>query len=198
LPQPATVRLVARDGIAVAGAAVSFAPPPGGKVGAATVTSDANGTASTSLTLGSAVGPQTFTASSGTVSVPIPATATAGDPSAITIVSGNGQTDTVRHSLRQPLVVKVGDQFGNAVSGVAVNWTRTSGSGTASAAESVSGSDGTASITYTLGSTVGAETISASVVGITSQAVFVEHAVAGAPAAMSALSGDQQTARILE
>lgn len=196
LAQPGVVRVLASDGAAVPGVAVNFAPPTGGKVGASTVTTDANGLASTSLTLGGAVGPQSFAAATGTFSVVIPETATAGDPVAIAAVSGTGQSDTVKHALTLPLVVKVSDQFGNPVSKVAVSWARTSGSGTVSSATSTTGDDGQTSITYTLGSVAGTEIVSATIAGGASAATFTAQAIAGAPAAIVAVSGDAQTVRI--
>src|SRR5581483_866040 len=95
---------------------VNFAAPSGGKVGAASVTTGADGTASTTLTLGSAVAPQSFPAVAARFSVSIDETATAGDPAAIAIVSGNAQRDTV-HATLAPLSVKVTDAFGNALPG---------------------------------------------------------------------------------
>ncbi|HEY9225219.1 MAG TPA: hypothetical protein VIP11_01145, partial [Gemmatimonadaceae bacterium] len=129
LTQPGIVRVTASDGVGVAGVTVTFGAPAGGSVSPASATSDANGLASTSMTLGSAIGPQSFAASASGFSVSIGATAGPGDPAAVTAVSGSGQQDTVRRALKQPFVVKVTDKFGNGVNGVSVNWARTSGTG---------------------------------------------------------------------
>src|SRR5437764_996991 len=80
LAQPAVVRVVAADGVGVAGVAVNFAPAAGGKVGATSVTTDAAGLASTSLTLGGTAGPQGFAAVFGGFSVSILVSATPADP----------------------------------------------------------------------------------------------------------------------
>jgi hypothetical protein len=112
--------VAANDGIGVAGVTVNFAAPTGGAVGTPSVQTDANGSASTSLTLGSAVGPQAFAAAAQGFSVSIPATATVGDAATIVAISGGGQADTVKHALKLPLVAKVTDQFGNAVGGVSI------------------------------------------------------------------------------
>ena len=196
LAQPGVVRVVASDGAGVAGVSVNFAPPTGGKVGSSSVTTDANGLASTSLTLGGTVGPQSFAAAIGSFSVVIPETATSGDAAVVAVVSGAGQSDTVKHTLAQPFVVRVSDPFGNPAAGVTVSWARTSGSGTVSSATSVTGADGQASITYTLGSVVGTETVSATIAGGAAPATFSAQAIAGAPAAVVVMSGNGQTARI--
>ncbi|MEP6491727.1 MAG: Ig-like domain-containing protein [bacterium] len=198
LAQPAVVRVTARDGLGVAGVPVSFAPPAGGKVGAASVTTDASGTASTSITLGSATGAQSFVAVALGFSVSIPVTATVGDPAGVAVVSGGGQSDTVRHGLKQPLVVKVVDQFDNPVSNITVNWARRGGSGALSAATSVTDAGGLASNSYTLGVSVGIDTISATVAGATTAASFSETSLAAAPAVITTVSGTAQTGRILQ
>ncbi|MDB4878382.1 MAG: Ig domain protein group 1 domain protein [Gemmatimonadetes bacterium] len=193
LAASAVVRLVASDGLGVPGATVNFGAPTGGSVGASSVTTDGSGNAATTLKLGTVVGPQSFVASSGAFSVAIPATATAGDPAAITAVSGAGQSDTVRHALRTPLVAKVADALGNPVAGVAVSWVRTAGTGSLGATSTVTGTDGTASVSYTLGSVVGPEGVSASVSGVTSVASFPLNAIAGSPSIIAVVSGGGQT-----
>ena len=195
LANSAVVKVAASDGVGVGGAVVNFAAPIGGAVGSSSVTTDASGMASTSLKLGGLAGPQSFAASVAGFSVSIPATATAGDPAAIVVVSGDKQADSVKRTLGSPLVVKVTDAFGNAVSGATVSWSR-SGSGTLTSATSVTNTDGFASIGYTLGSTVGAETITASVNGVANGATFTATAFASSPAAIAIVSGGTQTGRI--
>src|SRR5262245_33898373 len=148
LSQPAVVRVLAADGLGVAGVTVNFAAPVGGSVGATSVPTDAQGQASTTMTLGGTPGPQSFAAAAAGFSVSIPATATAGDAAAIAVVSGNGQQDTVRRALAAPFVVRVTDSFGNPVSGATVSWTRTAGSGTLGAATSTTNANGQASMSY--------------------------------------------------
>ncbi|HEX3866808.1 MAG TPA: Ig-like domain-containing protein [Gemmatimonadaceae bacterium] len=196
LAQPAVVRVTASDGVGVAGVPVSFIPPSGGKVGAASVTTDGSGSASTSLTLGGTAGPQAFAAVAEGFNVGITATATAAAPANIVVVSGGGQKDTVKRVLQLPLVAKVTDQFGNATPGIAVSWSRI-GAGTPSATSTTTGADGTTSITYTFGTTTGTESISASVAGVSASASFSETVVAGVAAGLVIVSGDAQTGRIL-
>ncbi len=193
LAAPAGVRVVAADGGGVAGVTVLFSAPTGGSVGSSSVVTDGAGNASTSLTLGSASGTQGFAATALGFSVGITEHATAGDPSAITIVSGDAQADTVGHALKAPLVVKVADSFANPVAGVVVSWSRT-GNGSLAAATSTTGSDGTASIGYTLGKTTGSDEIDATVNGVSGAAKFTATAVAGSAAKIESVSGDRQTA----
>ena len=198
LPEPGRVRVTAADGLGTAGVAVTFAAPTGGSVGSASVATDANGEAATSLTLGSTVGPQSFAAVAGGLTVRIPATATAAPASAIVALSGSGQQDTVTKTLKAPFVAKVTDQFGNGVAGVTVNWARTAGTGTLAGATSTTGADGTASMAYTLGATPGVETVTASVTGIQAPATFTATAVTGAAAAITIVSGQGQSGEVAQ
>jgi hypothetical protein len=195
LAAPAVVQVNAADGLGVPGVNVVFSTPVGGHVGVASATTDADGRASTSLTLGTATGLQLFGASAGNLTTPIPETANAGGPASIVIVSGNGQTDTVRKTIA-PLVVRLTDQFGNPISGAVVAWTRSSGSGALAGPTSPTNADGRASMMYTLGGVVGAESVTASVAGISSHPVFNLQAIAAAPTTIVALSGNSQSARV--
>lgn len=194
LAAPGVVRVMAADGLGVSGVSVLFAAPIGGAVGAGSVATDANGLASTSLTLGTVTGAEGFAVVAGTMSVSIPAVATAGDPATIVAVSGGGQADTVRRPLTAPLIAMVSDAFGNAVPNVPVSWTRV-GAGTLRVASTLTGADGRASATYTLGGTVGNETITASAAGKTT--TFVVQAIAE-PAAIATVSGGRQSGRVLQ
>ena len=197
LSVPVVVRVVASDGLGVENAGVTFAAPAGGKVSPTTAVTNSTGTATVTLTLGGAIGPQSFAAVAGSFSTSIGATATVGDPSSIAPVSGSSQTDTVLHVLK-PLVVKVTDQFANPVPGATVTWSHTRGTGSLGAPTSTTGADGQATVSYTLGSIAGSDTVTASVAGIASPVIFAVQAVAGAPAVVAATSGTGQTARILQ
>jgi hypothetical protein len=115
----------------VAGATVNFAVVDGrGTVSPASATTDVGGVASTTMTLGQAIGTYVFTATvAGTsaVTTRVAATATSGVAAALGIVAGNNQSDTVRTTLGQPLSVKVADSFGNPVSNVPVTFQVTAG-----------------------------------------------------------------------
>lgn len=202
LAQPAVVRVLASDNQGVPGVTVTFAPATGGAVGTTNAVTDANGQAQSTLTLGNTAGPESFAAAAtgagGALSVSIPETATAGDPAAIVPASGGGQQDTVKHALKNPLVAKVTDQFGNPVANATVSWARTAGSGSLAGASSTTNADGLASMSYTLGDKPGTETVTASVSGATSSATFTVQAIPAGPAAIAIVSGDGQSGRVLE
>jgi hypothetical protein len=94
-------------------------------------------------------------------------------PSAITIVSGNGQVDDVLKILPNPFVVKVADAVGNGLPGVTVNWQRIGGFGTPATATSTTNSSGNASLSYRLGDIGGADTVEASVTGVATRVRFI-------------------------
>jgi alpha-tubulin suppressor-like RCC1 family protein len=77
-------------------------------------------------------------------------------------VSGTGQSAPVNTVLTTPFVVRVQDQSGGPVGGVTVTWEVTAGGGSVSPTQSVTGADGLASTTLHLGSSAGANTVSAS------------------------------------
>ena len=113
--------------------------------------------------------------------------------SSLTMVSGNAQSDTVAATLPSALVVQVKDQNGAAMANVAVTWTVSSGGGTLANASGVTDAAGQASASWTLGTTAGTDTVTASVSGLAS-VVFVATATAGAAAKLAIVSGDGQTA----
>jgi Bacterial Ig-like domain (group 1) len=94
-------------------------------------------------------------ATSGTFNI-VPAPA-----SSVVISSGNAQAGPTLTALTNPLVVLVTDSTGNPVSGVTVNWVTSNGS--VSPASSTTNASGLASTSWTLGSTGGAQSVTASV-----------------------------------
>jgi alpha-tubulin suppressor-like RCC1 family protein len=195
LSAPLVVKVADSFGNAVPGATVSFAAVSGGgSVSAVQVVTGAEGLAQVTGTLGTAPGANSFSASVGGVAqgVAFTATATVGAANSITIVSGNAQSGTVGSALSAPLVVKVADSFGNAVPAATVSFAVVSGGGSVSAAEVVTGAEGLAQVTATLGTAPGENSFSASVAGISQGVTFAATATAGAPAAIAAVSGDGQ------
>jgi hypothetical protein len=86
-------------------------------------------------------------------------------PAAIGIVSGNAQTGPVGSALSQPLVVRVKAADSLAVQGVAVNFAVGGGGGTLTKATDTTASTGNATTTWTLGSVLGAQSVTATVAG---------------------------------
>jgi len=173
LPQQFQVQVLSAAGEGVPGMMVNFqALTTGASVGTAMATTDVQGLASTAATLGTAAGAYEFRAtvagagSGGPPPASITATAQASSPSAIAKVSGDAQSGTSGQALSAPLVVRVTDTYGNAVSGVNVTFTRLTGTGAISASTVVTSGDGLASTGYTLGTTAGSESIRADVAGL--------------------------------
>jgi hypothetical protein len=96
-------------------------------------------------------------------------------------VSGGGQTGTVGAVLANPLVVLVTDASGNAVPGQTVSWVAQDG-GEVTPATTTTGSDGRASVHWSLGPTPGEQTTTASASGLTGSPVtFIATATEGPP-----------------
>lgn len=118
---------------------------------------------------------------------------TAAPPSSLSIVSGNNQSGAQGTLLGSPLVVALKDSAGNPSVDVAVTFTGTNAS--ANPASVRTDTAGRASTVVTLGSNVGAATITASAANVPSvTASFTAAAVPlPSPAALSILSGNNQS-----
>jgi Big-like domain-containing protein len=169
LAAPLVVQVTDPFGNPIAGVTVTWTVDGGGSVSAGTTTTGTDGTTSVQRTLGGTAGVQhTFAGVDGLAGSPVTftATATAGAASGVTIVSGDGQTGPVSTELPNDLVVQVRDTGGNAVPGVAVAWVVGTGGGSVTPTTSVTDASGRASAAWTLGSSPGANTVSAVVSGI--------------------------------
>lgn len=85
----------------------------------------------------------------------------------LTMQSGDGQKGIVRQVLAQPVVVKVTASDGLGVLGVSVAFSVASGGGSVANASVVSDANGIASTTWTLGASVGEQTVTATATGLT-------------------------------
>lgn len=137
----------------------------GGSVSPATVTSDANGVAQTTLTVGAARGTNTVVATSGALSTTFTFEGrVAGEPDLI--VANSYQTVGSFGGTIQ-LGVTVRDGLSNPVSGATVAWTVKSGTGTVAPATSTTNSSGVATTQLTLGTSTGITTVEAKVGSLT-------------------------------
>ena len=170
LPIPLSVRVEDAYGNPLSSVRVTFTVISGGGVLEPNGLTDANGIASSWLTLGSSSGLQIVQASAEGVISPVTFTATAlgGPPASMIAVSGDQQTAPAGRSLAAPLVVRVMDGNGNPVSGVPVSFAVTAGGGAVDSRAVVTDSTGVASTWLTLGPNIGVNTVSASVTGIDS------------------------------
>jgi hypothetical protein len=169
LPAPLVVRLLDGTGAPVAGATVLFsASGSNGTVTPTSATTNANGDASTSWTLGTLAGGQTAIASASDVSpVSFTATATAGVAAQLSIISGNNQAAGASQALPLPVVVGVSDAWGNVVAGADVSFAVTSGGGSITPTTVASDANGRAGASWTLGSQMGLQAAQATVAGVT-------------------------------
>ncbi len=87
-------------------------------------------------------------------------------PTGAALAGGNAQTGTAGGVLPTPLALRVVDGTGIAVSGVAVTFAVTSGTATVNPASALTGLDGIARTTVTLGATAGAITVTATAAGL--------------------------------
>jgi hypothetical protein len=82
-------------------------------------------------------------------------------PTILTIVAGDGQTATVNQPVPTPVSVHIVDQYNNAMQGYAITWTVRSGGGRVDNTTTVTNLDGNATTVWTLGPTVGTQSLQA-------------------------------------
>jgi len=191
------VKVTDQYGNPVSGITVNFSVTAGAaSLSSATATAASDGKAQVNVTLGTTPGTVTISASVSGVSPAqtFTATATVGPAVAPAIVSGNNQTAAVGTALADPLVVKIADQYGNPLVGVAVTFAITGGGGTLSPVSMVTNSSVQAQVTLTLGTTAGTVTVTATISGVATAATFTATATPGSPASLAIVSGNSQTA----
>ena len=200
LADPLVVKVLNRRGDPLPNQRVAFglaAEVPGARITPDTTETDGEGTARARWVLGNVSGPQTAVARVVGVDgleVTFNAIVGAAGASRIEAVSGGGQAASVGTELADPLIVRVIDGFGNGVEGVTVSWSADEGS--VSPTESVTGQDGRASTSWTLGSTAGSQSASASGSDLSGSPVgFTATARAGGADRLLRVSGDDQSAR---
>jgi hypothetical protein len=159
------------NGNGVPGQVVTWAASAGGFAAPNSSTTNAEGKAHTFWTLGTAAGPNTLTAAAFGVTAQYTATGTATTPDTLRAVSASSDPNgTAGQPVAAPPSVRVSDQNGNAVQGVAVAFTVTQGGGTVSngtgtgTTVSVStGASGVATLAaWTLGTVAGPNAVTAS------------------------------------
>jgi adhesin/invasin len=164
------VRVVDRYGNRVTGVSIGFTVlAGGGSAGSATATSDADGTVSTSFTLGTTAGANQLraegtpalpdVAGSGNASITFNATATPGPADHLELVAGDGQTAAAGTAVATAPKVRVVDRYGNPIAGTALTVTVVDGGGSPGTANLSSAADGTASTSFTLGTVAGANSL---------------------------------------
>ena len=196
LSQKFTVQVNDVNGNPVQGQTINFVivSRPSGAIndslllGQDVISTDVNGQAQIQLHLGTRVGDYIVRAFTGVTTpnhVDFTGTATAAAADSILIVSGNNQSGTVGQTLVNPLIVRVVDPFENPVSGTTVTFTP--GAGSVSPTSDVSDASGLAQTDWTLGTSAGAQQLTASATGLTAR-TFDATATAGAATTLSLVS----------
>ena len=183
------------------GTSVSFAvtAEPNATLSATSASTTASGQVSVGATAGHIAGNYNIIASitGGTTTATFALTNSAGPATAVSVVSGDAQSQNVTVAFTNPLVVQVADVYGNAVgANVTVNWTVPASTGATAGLSSNSGptdANGKVSVTATAGSKSGAYTVSAAVTGGTSSASFSLTNRPGAASTVAPFSGSPQS-----
>ena len=155
-----------------------------GSLSAEVVFTDPNGRAESRLTLGPEPGTNTVQVSAhGTERVIVfKAEATLPPvPRVLSIISGDNQSGVVGESLANPFVVEVRDENSNPLENVTVNFAVLTGGGTLNTMTATTDTNGQAESTLTLGTEPGANTVEASVEGVSLPVVFSAEAVLPLP-----------------
>ena len=161
----------------LAGETVTFAVTAGGgSLSATTATTDPDGQASTTLTLGTESGTNTVEASvegiSQTAVFNAEATLPPATPTRLSILSGDNQEGLTNEPLTTPFIVQVYDQYGHPMAGVAVTFVVGTGDGMLSAGTTRTNANGQAASTLRLGTEPGTHTVEVSAEGIAEIVTF--------------------------
>ena len=168
LENPFVVELRDQSGNPLQGVQVMFSVTSGGGTLSATiVTTDSNGRAESTLTLGPEPGTNTVTVS--VTGIQDEQTFTAEGmriPKTFAIISGNDQEGPPGTALETAFVVEVSDQFNTPFAGAQVTFSVSGGGGTLSATSVTTDSDGRAQSILTLGPHPGTNTVEVEVTDI--------------------------------
>ena len=166
---------------------IALTPSTGGSVEPASVLTNGEGKAVFRWVLGPNAGQQTLEAGlvdGSRPSVTFIATAIPGPVTAMTVTGGDAQAAPVSSPLPQPLTVRLLDTFGNSVPDAVVNWQASAGRLSQRTVKTTQ--DGSASVVWTLGPSVGAQTATATFQGASGSPVrFTATASAGASPRLS-------------
>ena len=177
LANPFIVQVHDQYGNPMAGVPVTFTvSETDGMLSATAVTTDSDGQAKTTLTLGTDPGTVTVEASVEGISQAVTFNAEAALPPPIpmtlSIVSGENQEGLTGEPLANPFIVQVHDQYGNPMEGVPVTFTGSETDGMLSDTTVTTDPDGQAKTTLTLGTEPGTVTVQAGVEGIAQTVTF--------------------------
>jgi hypothetical protein len=179
LQSPLVVRVVGAGNAGVGGRRVAFSPVGEGaavRLDPDTALTNSRGEAFSIWVLGTEAGQhqvQAHLVADDVAPAPVSfsAEAIAGPADTLAGASPLNRAGRRGEELRDPLVVRVADRFGNPVPGVVVAWTIAIGDGQVSAETTTTGSNGTAAVSWELGDRVGVQRVVASIAGVTGSPV---------------------------
>jgi len=193
LPTPPRVQVRDAGGNPVVGVSITFTVASGGGgVSGGSQVSDAAGFATVGgWTLGTLAGTNTLAATAGGgLTRTFTATGVAGAATQLIAAAGDLQSAVVGTLVGADPAVRVLDQFGNPVSGAAVTYAVTGGGGSVTGATQLTNAGGVATVgSWTLGTAVGANALTASLSGVT-PVTFIATATAAAASQIVKLAGD--------
>ena len=173
LPKPLVVGVVS-GGAPVEGHKVAFVltgDSTAGRLDPDTAVTGSDGRAVAHWVLGSEPGPHQVEARL-VVSEPAPppmavfaASAVAGEPDTVRAASPVSQPGRIGQPTPEDPTVVVVDRFGNPVAAAQVDWEVTAGGGSATSPQTATGADGKATVTWTLGPSIGVQKLTARVDG---------------------------------
>ena len=199
-PLPFEIQVFSSDDQPLPGAAITFAAGNGGAVNPAQATTDNDGIARTTWTLGQTAGQQTLTVTSGTVTTTVTATVTAGAPASVSLAAGDNQTAPAGSAVPIPPSVRVVDAFGNLVAQAPVSFNVLAGGGQVTNAVRLTNAQGIATVgSWVMGPAAGTQTLTGRVEtsGVANNPiVFTATATSPAGAQMVIVSGNNQSAPV--
>ncbi len=182
----------------VASVEVTWSVGGGGSISPVTVVTGADGLAAAERVLGPSSGAQSARATvEGFTGSPVVFSHTAqpASPTALVLISGDGQSAPAGFEVAEDLVVRLEDQNGNGIGGRPITWVVPSGSGSVSPVSTQTGPTGLATTRWTMPATVGAHSVNAVFSGLP-PVVFTATATADAPARIELVSGNGQSAAV--
>ena len=191
LANPFVVEVQDDNGSAIEGIMVTFTVTAGGgTLSTQSTTTDSNGRAESTLTLGPNPGTNTVSVSATGIQQKVTFNAEVRTPTTLLKISGDTQKRVSGGALANPFVVEVQDDNGSAIEGIMVTFTVTAGGGTLSTQSTTTDSNGRAESTLTLGPNPGTNTVSVSATGIQQKVTF--NAEVRTPTTLLKISGDDQ------
>jgi len=201
LASPLVIKATDSKGKALRHVLVAFSVTSGGgSASPATATTNNQGLAQTSWTLGTSTATaqrlEARAVSNGQVFGSFTATALPEPAAAITKIAGDSQSAPVRTTVPVAPAVLITDRYGNPVPGVSVAFAVQAGGGSVTASPAVSGANGIATVgSWRLGSAVGTNHMAASFNG-TNVVDFVATALLGTGARISVAAGLSQRTKV--